>query len=184
MLKIKSSKWNQQFLAKIKSNCGIFIPIRMDIRLSWCNRLLDVFNQHVFFHSLFVDNRFHFHVCFFFFSGAWNPRSADTRGRLITGLGEEFSSLNVCPPFFFRVFLPFSENILAGLMTGTDPDWRCMPLHMAAQIKMSPAACPSNSLALCPGLSQELQPDLSIWCSQHGAGRFIDTSPSLNSLSQ
>lgn len=61
-----------------------------------------------------------------------------------------------------------SENMPAGLITGTDPGWRCMPLHMAAQIKMSPAACLSNSLALCPSLSQELQPDLSIWCSQHG----------------
>lgn len=67
-----------------------------------------------------------------------------------------------------RVFLLPSENMPAGLITGTDPSWRCMPLHMAAQIKMSPAACLSNSLALCPGLSQELQPDLSIWCSQHG----------------
>ncbi|TNN75130.1 hypothetical protein EYF80_014703 [Liparis tanakae] len=74
-------------------------------------------------------------------------------------------------------------NTLASLITGTDPGWRRMPLHMAAQIKMSPAARLSNSLALCPGLSHELQPDLSIWCSQHGAGQFIDMSSSLNSES-
>lgn len=32
-----------------------------------------------------------------------------------------------------------------------------MPLHMAAQIKMSPATRLSNSLALCPGQSLKLQ---------------------------
>lgn len=72
------------------------------------------------------------------------------------------------PPPASLCFPSSSENMPAGLITGTDPGWRCMPLHMAAQIKMSPAACLSNSLALCLGLSQELQPDLSIWCSQHG----------------
>lgn len=176
MLKIKSSKCNDVFIAQIKSNCSLFIPIQMNIRLLccngviWCNELTRLFWPP----PCWIINFIPMFVCSFF---------RDLKSEICTHASARSSSLWMSVSFF-RVFLSFSENILAGLITGTDPDWRCMPLHMAAQIKMSPAACPSNSLALCPGLSQELQPDLSIWCSQHGAGQFIDTSPSLNSLSQ
>lgn len=88
--------------------------------------------------------------------------------------------------FCFSVFLifPFYTNVLPVLITGTNLHWRCMPLHMAAQIKMSTASHLSNSLALCSDQAHELQTGFSIWCSRHGVDKDIDTSSLLKSLCQ